>query len=399
MALVIPVEICDMVVDDIATVEKDYSLRDIFPYALERDSRPELKSLRLVSRNFCAAASRQLFKHIVAPANSSVRGQNPLQSLVEISRSEYAAHVRHLETGYNSWGSYHSTSLGQDIQDLAGFVSPCLAQLSDLRVLKVGVSCKSQTRDHEGTVIKAIVTALRYVALPRLEGLELFFPIAHDFGYFFPDHSTPLHIPMENILRRLKYLALHVTAYTKEEGQRYWRTPVLPAHAALPNDLLAAHLFRLVELAPNLVALRICSTDVIPFHNIHFSPSLHLTSLCLSRVLITFDHFRALTNQCREHLKHIQLSLVELHSGGTWNAVLTQLTQLPHLVDVSINSCGYPATGPNASFAGILPEPDDPRALETINFADYNGLDALRQHVNSNRVALGLVPFERMDYH
>jgi hypothetical protein len=204
---------------------------------------------------------------------------------------------------------------------------------------------------------------------------------------------------MEDILRHLKYLALHVTAYTKKEGQRYGRTPVLPAHAALPNDLHAAHLFRLVELAPNLVALRIRSTDVIPFHTIHFSPLLHLTSLCLSRVLVTLDHFRALTNQCREHLKHIQLSLVELHSGGTWNAVLTQLTQLPHLVDVSISSCGYPATGPNASFAGSLPEPGNPRALETMNFADYDGLEALRQHVNANRVALGLVPFERIDYH
>ncbi|KAL3490620.1 hypothetical protein BJX62DRAFT_225751 [Aspergillus germanicus] len=385
MALVIPVKICDMVVDHIATVEKDYSLRDIYPYALERDARPELMSLRLVSRNFCAAASRHLFKHIEAPTDSSwVRGQKPLQSFGKLSRSKYAAHVRHLETGYDKWSSDRSGSLCQDIQDLAGLLSPCLAQLSDLRVLRFRASCESLTRDHEGTAIKAIVTVLRYVVLPRLEGLELFFPIAHDFGYFFPNNSTPLHIPMEDILRRLKYLALHVTAYTKEEGQRYWRIPVRHAHAALPNDLLAAHLFRLVELAPNLEALRICSTDVIPFHTIHFSPTLRLSSLCLSRVLITFDHFRALTNQCREHLKHIQFSL---------------LTQLPHLVDVSINSCGYPATGPNAGFAGILPEPDNPRALETINFADYDGLEALRQHVNANRVALGLVPFERLDYH
>ncbi|KAL4739041.1 protease inhibitor [Aspergillus similis] len=370
MTLVIPVEICNMAVDHVATVEKDPSLRDIFPYALEQDARPELMSLRLVIRSFCAAASRHLFQHIVARSDSSVRGRNPLQRFVEISRSEYASH------------------------DLAGLLSPCLAQLSDLRVLKFRAPCKPSTRDHEETAIKPIVSALRYVALPRLEGLELFFPIAHDFGCFFPNHSTPLHIPMEDILRGLKYLALHVTTYTNELGQRYWSTPVLPAHAALPNDLHAAHPLRLVELAPNLAALLIRGTDVLPFYSIHFSPALRLTSLCLKRVLTTFDHFRALIDQCKDHLKHVELSLVQLHSG-TWHAVLTRLCQLPHLMDFSINSCGYPATGPNAHLAGILLEPENPKPLESINFADYVGLNELRKFVDANRVALGLDPFER----
>ncbi|KAJ0413041.1 hypothetical protein BJY00DRAFT_306601 [Aspergillus carlsbadensis] len=324
----------------------------------------------------------------------AVRGRNPLQKMVKIARSRYAGHVRHLETGYSG-----SASPGQDIQDLAGLLSPCLGQLTDLRVLRFRASCDSLPREQEGIAIRAIITALRYVVLPRLEGLELFLPIAHDFRFFFPSHCTPLQIPMEDILRGLKYLALHVTAYTTEDGQRYWVTPVLPAHAALPNDIHAAQLLRLVELAPNLSALQIRSTDILPFHPIHFSPSLRLTSLCLARVVITLDHFHALTTQCREHLRHIELSLVKLHSGGTWHALLTHLAaQLPRLVDVVIDSCGYPATGPNAHLASILPEPDDPRALETINFADYGGLDALRDRVNANRVASGLEPRERTDY-
>jgi hypothetical protein len=164
--------------------------------------------------------------------------------------------------------------------------------------------------------------------------------------------------------------------------------PVLPAHAA--------HLLRLVELAPNLTALQISSTDVPPFKTIHFSPALRLTSLCLVRIVITFDHFRALIDQCKDHLKHIKLFFVQLHSG-TWHAVLTQLRQLPHLIDVSINSCGYPATGPNAHLVGILPEPDDPEPPETMNFVDYEGLYELREFVNANRVTLGLDPFERTD--
>ncbi|GLB01523.1 hypothetical protein AtubIFM61612_008466 [Aspergillus tubingensis] len=202
---------------------------------------------------------------------------------------------------------------------------------------------------------------------------------------------------MEDLLHGLKYLVLHVTAYTKELGQRYWRTPVPAAYAALPNDLHAAHLFRLVELAPNLKALRISSTDVIPFHTIHFSPALRLTSLCLERVLITFDHIRALTGQCKDHLKHIELSLVQLHSG-TWHMILTQLRQLPHLIDFSIGSCGYPSTGPNAHLRAFLPEPDDPEPLETMNFEDDEGLSELRDFVNANRVALGLKPWERRDF-
>lgn len=375
----------------------DYSLRDLFPYTLEPDARSQLMSLRLVSRNFCAAASPHLFKRIVAPINSSVPDSIPLQRFAEISRSKYAAHVRSLETGYDRWGASLCRILGPDIQDFAGLLSPCLAQLSDLRVLKFRASGKSLTRDHERAAIKAIVTALRFVILPHLEGLELFFPIAHDFRYFFPSHFSPLHIPMEDLLHGLKYLVLHVTAYTKELGQRYWRTPVPAAYAALPNDLHAAHLFRLVELALNLEALQISSTDVIPFHTIHFNPALRLTSLCLARVLITFDHFSALTDQCRDHLKHIELSLVQLHSG-TWHMVLTQLRQLPHLIDFSIKSCGYPATGPNAHLVGILPPPDDPEPLETMSSADYEGLGELRNSVNANRVALGLEPWERRDF-
>ncbi|PYH36340.1 protease inhibitor [Aspergillus neoniger CBS 115656] len=398
MALTIPVEICDMIVDHVvATVEKDYSLRDLFPYTLELEARPQLMSLRLVSRNFCAAASPHLFKRIVPPINSSVRGRRSLQRFAEISRSKYAAHVRHLETGYNSWGTTFCPIIGQEIQDFAGLLSPCLAQLCDLRVLKFRASSESLSRDREWAAIEAIVTALRFVILPHLEGLELFFPMAHDFRYFFPSLFSPLHIPMQDLLHRLKYLALHVTAYTKSLGQRYWTTPVLPAHAALPNDLHAAHLFRLVELAPNLEGLRISSTDIIPFHTIHFSPALRLTSLCLERVLITFDHIRALSGQCKDHLKHIELSLVQLHSG-TWHMVLTQLRQLPHLIDFYIGSCGYPSTGPNAHLRAFLPEPDDPEPLETMNFEDDEGLSELRDFVNANRVALGLKPWERRDF-
>ncbi|RAK86762.1 protease inhibitor [Aspergillus costaricaensis CBS 115574] len=403
MALTIPVEICDMIVDHVvATVDKDYSLRDLFPYTLDLDARPQLISLRLVSRNFCAAASPHLFKCIVAPINSSVRGsRGSLQRFAEISRSKYAAHVRHLDIGYNSWGTTSCPIISQEIQDFAGLLSPCLAQLSGLRVLKLRASGESLirelTRDNERAAIEAIVTALRFVILPHLEGLELFFPMAHDFRYFFPSQSSPLHIPMDDLLHGLKYLALHVTAYTKRLGQRYWRTPVPAAYAAFPNDLHAAHLFRLVELAPNLEALQISSTDVLPFYTVHFSPALCLTSLRLARVLITFDHFRALTGQCKDHLKHIELSLVQLHSG-TWHMVLTQLRQLPRLIDVSIKSCGYPATGPNAHLRGILPEPDDPEPLETMNFEDYEGLSELRNFVNANRVALGLKPWERRDF-
>ncbi|PYH73761.1 protease inhibitor [Aspergillus vadensis CBS 113365] len=397
MALTIPVEICDMIVDHVvATVGMDYSLRDLFPYTLEPDARSQLMSLRLVSRNFCAAASPHLLERIVAPINSSVPDRIPLQRFAEISRSKYAAHVRNLETGYDRSGASLCRTLGPDIQDFAGLLSPCLAQLSDLRVLKFRASGESLTRDHERAAIKAIVTALRFVILPHLEGLELFFSIAHDFRYFFPSHFSPMHIPMEDLLHGLKYLALHITAYTKELGQRYWRTPVPPAYAALPNDLHAAHLFRLVELAPNLEALQISSMDVIPFHTIHFSPALRLTSLCLTRVLITFDHFRALTDQCKDHLKHIELTLVQLHSG-TWYMVLTQLRQLPHLIDFSIGSCGYPSTGPNAHLTVMLPPPDDPEPLETMSSADYDGLDELRDFVNANRVALGLEPWERRD--
>ncbi|KAL4880270.1 hypothetical protein BJY04DRAFT_228584 [Aspergillus karnatakaensis] len=294
-----------MVVDYVAApVEKNYALRDIFPYELH--AKPELMSLRLVSRDFCAAASRHL--------------------------SEYATHVRYLKIGPDSFGLYDGPSLGQ-VEDLAGLLSPCLAHLSDLRILRFRASCSSLTRLQEETAIETITTALRYVVLPHLEGLELFFPLTHDFRHFFPSNPTPLHIPMEDILRRLRYLALHVAAFLKSSDS----------------------------------------------------------------VLITFDHFRALVDQCKGHLEYIKLTLMQLHSG-TWQSVLTQLCQLPHLIDFYIKSCGYPATGPNAHLCDMLPEPDNPVDLETKNSADDHALEELRKFINANRVAMGRDPLERLDY-
>jgi hypothetical protein len=151
-----------------------------------------------------------------------------------------------------------------------------------------------------------------------LEGLELFFLIAPDFGHFLRNHSIPLHMPMEDIL-----CGSLRTPWDSDTGE-----PLdSPRTPPTPSDYGLAH---------NLAALVNRSTDVIPFYTIPFSPSDHLTSLCLGQIVITLEHFRGLTDQCRKHLKHIELSLVQLHSGGTWNAVLTQLTQLPHLIDVSI---------------------------------------------------------------
>ncbi|KAF4212252.1 hypothetical protein CNMCM5878_001470 [Aspergillus fumigatiaffinis] len=398
MALAIPAEVCELVISHILTPDDFYwAPNRILPYTLEPDVRACLISLRLVSRTFCASASPQLFRHIVALAHSSTASKEPLGRLLEISQSPYSAYVRYVEVGHDNWSRCHSESHGQDVQDLAGLLSPCLARLSNLQAILFAASSDTLSRDHATSIISAFITALHYVPIPHLEALDVSFPLAYDFEKIFPSGPIRLRVPIESILGRLKYLRLHVSAHTNEQGQRYWRTPVLPAHAALPNDLYAGRLVDLTNGAPNLDSLSITSIDLLPLQFERFNIYIRLTSLSLTRVLLSSDYFLPLIRQSKDTLRHLQLHLLQLHQG-TWDEVLSFMAQLTRLVDFSIGSCGYPSTGPNADLSALQSAPDDTVALETLNIADETAFERLRERVNTNRAAEGLRPFTNRDF-
>jgi hypothetical protein len=165
----------------------------------------------------------------------------------------------------------------------------------------------------------------------------------------------------------------------------------------LPNDLYADRLVDLSNGAPNLDSLSITSIDLLLLQFERFNIYTRLTSLSLTRVLLSSDYFLPLIRQSKDTLRHLQLHLLQLHQG-TWDEVLSFMAQLTRLVDFSIGSCGYSSTGPNADLSALQSAPDDTVALETLNMADETAFERLRERVNTNRAAEGLRPFTNRDF-
>jgi hypothetical protein len=361
------------------------------------ESRRRLAALRLVSKAFCSSASPRLFRHIIATV-SSFRKVSPLVRLLELCNSPYAVYVRQIDLGFQSFDNSTHESSSLYVEDLAGLLPCCLVRLPNLNALEFRGPPSSLPQEKRRVFINTVVAALRYVPLLNLTELEVTFPIAHDFGQVFCSNTSSLRIPIEHVLQGLRHLGLYVSEYTNRRGQRYWPTPVSPENAALPNEIYATHLFRLVELAVNLDSLAISCTDLLSLDNIQFGRSLRLKSLYLSGVAISSHTLLSLVEQCNESIRSVQLWLVKLNSG-TWQHILLQMSKLPHLLDFAIGSSGYSLTGTSSNLATqLLPPPDDPEDIETSNSLDIYALGNLQRQVNANRTAAGFSRISEYGY-
>lgn len=315
--------------------------------------------------------------------------------LSRLSHSAYAADVRQIDLRLGEY--FGSTDKYQlDVEDLAGLLSSCLVRFPRLSALEVHRLPSSLSEEKTRVFISTIVAALRYVPLPNLTELEISFPITHDFGELFSDKASPIRVPIERVLGSLRHLHLSVTEYTSVIGQRFWRTPISPANAALPNESYMIYLSRLVEAAVNLDSLSIGSTNILNLDNIEFASSLRLKSLRLRSVSISPLRLTSLVEQCKDTVKHIELDFVKLNSG-TWQDVLMQMCKLPHLHYFFVESVGYSSTGSSSHLADAPRPPDDLESIETLNFIDLNALGNLQRQVNTNRVATGLPPISEYD--
>jgi hypothetical protein len=360
------------------------------------DSRRRLAALRLAGRAFCSGASQPLFRHIIATAGSFQK-ISPLVGLNELSKSLYAVYVHQIDLGFQDF-EHTTASHSLYVEDLAGVLPCCLVRLPNLNALKFHCPPLSLPQEKTRVFINTVVAALRYVPLLNLTALDITFPITYDFEQLICSDASALRIPIDSVLRNLRHLSLKVSQYTSHRGQRYWSTRVSPENAALPNDIYAIHLFRLVELAVNLNSLEICSTDLLSLDNIQFGRSLRLKSLDLTSVAVSSRTLLSLLEKCQESMRSVQLWRVELNSG-TWQHVLLQMSKLPHLLDFAIGSSGYSSTGTSSHFAlGFLPAPGKQQDIETTNFLDLHALGNLQRQVNANRTAAGISQISEFDY-
>jgi hypothetical protein len=356
-------------------------------------------ALRHVNKAFYRSASSWLFQHIDARCSSS--GTIPsLERLMKLSNSLYSEDVRQIDFGFRDTSSYSLSNAVNAlyIEDLFGCLSSCLIKFSNLTALEFHEPPSGLSQDQRRSYIEAVVSTLRYVPLSNLRELEVKFPITYDFGRFFPNQISSVQIPIEDIIRSLRHLGVSVREYTNQQDQRYWRRPVLPEYAALPNNTYASRLFRLIEIAPNLRSLAVHSMDILNMDFLAFPPSLCLRNLCLLGVSVSCNCLLSLINQSSETMSYVNFSLIKLNSG-TWRQVLLRMCHLPRLLDINIDHSGYSLTGSSSDLAlRLLPAPDSPLNIETMYSFDEDALGNLQRQVNSNRIAFGLRPFPETDY-
>ncbi|RAL06901.1 uncharacterized protein BO97DRAFT_429809 [Aspergillus homomorphus CBS 101889] len=305
-------------------------------------ARQELATLCLVNQNFCRSASFALFRHIVARFHG-FRECRTCQLLEELSCSVYASCVRQID-----FKIHPAEDLSYMLNDLQ-----YVLDLAD-------AFFHLPSKIHKEICVQRVLMALHNIQLPDLTELHVNFPLAHQFEQFFSTTFPPSRT--SEILHRLHHLGLCVSAFTNTDDLRRFASDVqasiLPKHEALPNANHNAHLFQMVNLAPNLKSLALRSEDMLPLDALVFPPSLRLRSLSLRRMCLSSEVPIAWITGFKPTLRDLILEWVGLQSA-TWREVLQTIASAE---------------------------------IKTRSPHDWPALGVLRQQVNRNRIVEGLRP-------
>lgn len=367
------------------------------------DTRKNLKALRLVNVSLCRSATPWLFQHIDVRCSSS-ETVSSLTRLLRISKGPLSLLVRQIDIGFHSdmnLCSFANSANSLYIEDLFGSLSFSLMKCCNLAALEFHETPEWLEQKHRNKYMDAVASILRYVPLSKLQELQLKFPVTHDYGRFFPAKSSPVQIPIQKYMKRLRYLGLYVCQYTDHQDEnrgRYWASPVLPEYVSVPNSEYATLMLQMVEMAPNLESLSINSLNILNIDLLTFPSSLSLRSLDLTGVSFSCDQILKILDQSDDRIRYINFSCVYLNSG-TWRYILLRMCHLRHLLDINIDFGGYSLSGTSSSLAiKLFPHPERPRNIETDDYRDLDALGNLQRKVNLNRIALGLRPFPDTDY-
>ncbi|RYP59224.1 hypothetical protein DL769_008633 [Monosporascus sp. CRB-8-3] len=431
--LLLPPEIYDAItilVEGPRPFDNRYALRHDEKYDdRPREARKRLSILRLVNRPFCRSASIRLFRCIRATISGSFVSSDrwPLARLRELCASPSCAPlVRRLEVGYHyfdhpgpdEWepGSRYQLYA----EDAARLLPVCLAALPNLEVLDVrGPSFPSLGLGAAGSAgsaapptsslvevpmrlfTDAVVSALRYVTLPRLAELNLRLAVTHEFGAFFPEHSTPCRIPIGDVMRRLRHLEISISDFTERDSRVTVRNDAsLSALAGVhPNPDSASLPLRLIELAAmagSLESLSVRGSDILDIDALRLGDGASLRHLGLTRVSVSAENMLHILEQSRYSLRGVRLTHVALNAG-MWRDVLAALATFPLLCYFSVDSGGYSRSGASGHLVAPLPVRGGDGYIRSTEQADHDALGALQRHVIRNRKEAGLLPYRRRD--
>ncbi|KAJ4168392.1 hypothetical protein NW754_002264 [Fusarium falciforme] len=362
------------------------------------DFRKNLSSLRLVNRAFCDLVTPLLFQHVAISFDSGIDrlraiSKSPLRRLVR--RLDLCVKLRPVSGFESYWAAIEDETdeYLAYLKRLAIVIHTALPRFSEVKVLKLdfvdipydGIDWEENTTD----LFESLATAVRRSELDKLDELDLWLPLAFDFGYFL-DNEDADDCSSKPLFRRLRYLDLRYEQSTEEgEGIEFrWM---------YPNQEYDKYIRKLLPLAPNIRALWLQGSDALMLDRSAFSPSHRLRSLNLESLSMTGDAFCTIVHQSMETLERVVVRGVYLESGR-WKKILLEMCKLPLLTHFYIETCGYQAEGESAHFnpSDLGSRPED-SIIETTESDDLDAWRALLKRLRENKLRIHGIDYSEED--
>ncbi|GAQ47391.1 hypothetical protein AtubIFM54640_007750 [Aspergillus tubingensis] len=290
-----------------------------------------LRTLRQVSRSFCAAASRALFTNCTVYIEDSTNN-SPFSDLNVLHQSNISQYIRTLIIECRPpWD--HILTNPDIIQQWINLLSTTLPRLVRLRRLEYQ-TIKNGTPDQENLsrhFANLLVHCLEAYPPPFLQEIDFqhnspqFYDCDNDTLY----PATAQHIP-HPVIARLRHIQL---SYYSSASSLFEREPT-----AIFSLLRHARRLVSVELSGQMDGRNMTAKSCPSL--VH--PDAPLRSFTLENVSVSAKRLRGLRH-FHKTLRHVAFRGVSL-TAGTWEDVLSELGQLEGLVLLEVEMCGYEIT-------------------------------------------------------
>ncbi|GKZ19728.1 hypothetical protein AbraIFM66951_009798 [Aspergillus brasiliensis] len=289
-----------------------------------------LRTLRQVSRSFCAAASGALFSTCTVFIRDSNNNNNPFADLDMLHHGSIAPYIRTLIIECRPPWDHFLTHPDINLQQWINLLSISLPRLVRLRRLEYQ-TMNDGTPDQENFsrhLANLLVQCLDVNPPPSLQEIDFqhHYPQIHDSDDDFLYPATTEYIPRP-VMARLRHMQL---SYTSSTSSLFEREPT-SIFSLLRH---AGHLIS-VEISGQMDGRRMTTKSCRSL--VH--PDAPLRSFALENVSVSAARLCGLRH-FKQTLRHVSFRNVSL-TAGTWEDVLCELRKLEELTVLEVEMCGY----------------------------------------------------------
>ncbi|PYH35161.1 uncharacterized protein BO87DRAFT_357397 [Aspergillus neoniger CBS 115656] len=333
-----------------------------------------LRTLRQVSRSFCAAASRALFTTCTVYIKDSTNN-SPFSDLNILHQSNLGQYIRTLIIECRPpWDNIETNP--DTIQQWINLLSISLPRLVRLRRLEYQ-TIPNGTPDQENLsrhFANLLVHCLEAYPPPSLQEIDFQHnsPQFYDCDNDILHPATAQHIP-HPVIARLRHIQL---SYTSSASPLFEREPT-----AIFSLLRHARRLVSVELSGQMDGRNMTAKSCPSL--VH--PDAPLRSLTLENVSVSAKRLRGLRH-FHKTIRHVAFRGVLL-TAGTWEDVLSELGQLEGLVLLEVEMCGYEITAKTETetVGGLVPS----SKIATSRCGDLMALELCVAAVKRHRNMIG----------